>query len=109
MLYVGTVEAGIVAEAALGIDMCGTAARSYQLPGMDQPLNGDVLPDGGSGGIFEQAAQLRFADVEFLTDILQMNWTGQVFVDIAYNPVRQRVSAVISIFCAGNIDAVYLV
>ena len=109
MLYIGPVKAGIVAETALGINVGSVLSCGYQLPGLHKPLDGDVLPNSGPGGTFKQSAQLRLADIEILADILQVDRTGQVFVDVANNSVRQRIHTVVSIFFSGNVNAVHFV
>lgn len=53
MLLVGPVEGGIILKSALGIYLGGRFSGTDQLSGHEQPLNGDVFPNRGAGGLLE--------------------------------------------------------
>lgn len=82
MCPVGTVEGGVVQKTA------GNAGIACRLPALDhgacrqKPLDGHIFPEGGTGGLLEDPADLRSAAVEGISQKLQGERLKEMLVHI---------------------------
>ena len=82
MLYICTIEAGIIGESALGrINVGGVFSGFNELSCFNQPLGGNIEPHSGAGSIFEYPAKLGFAEIKLAADVIQTDGVCQMFVD----------------------------
>ena len=82
MLFICPEEGGIVFESALRIDFRRLHAGGDPLLGKEQPLNGDVLPNGRSGSLLEYTQKMGLADIKPLGQHFQRQLVRQVIIDI---------------------------
>lgn len=64
MLFICPEEGGVVFEAALGVDLGWLHPGGNPFLGKEQSLDGDILPDGCAGGLFEDSKKMGLADVK---------------------------------------------
>ena len=83
---IGFVKSGIVPKAAVGCGFGRGKTVHQKLPGPQQTLNQNIVPNAGAGGIFKDPTDLGLTHKELLADLLQGKFVGKVFVDILNQP-----------------------
>lgn len=70
MAAIRAVEGRIIAKAAGGSRLICAHTFCQIGAGQHQALGNDIVPDGGTGDIFEAAVQLCTTDIEFLAQVI---------------------------------------
>ncbi len=84
MCPVGPVEGRIVAESAGGAGIVGRLTALNHGTGSHEALDDDIVPEGGAGGLLEDAADLRFASVKRVSDGLDGNVFEKVLIYVSH-------------------------
>lgn len=83
-LFIRPEKGGIIPKAAALTNLARRLPVPDPLPGVQQPLDEHILPDGRPRRLLEQAAQLRFAEIKPVRQGVEREIPCQIAVDIGH-------------------------